>query len=111
MRYLGIDYGSKKIGLALSDEAGKMGFPHSVVSNTPALIDKIIALIAKEKVGAVVVGESKDFLGKDNVIAANARALGDQVASRASVPIFFSIAPLAPMTIPFCDLRSTWRVA
>ena len=89
MRYLGIDYGSKKIGLALSDEAGKMGFPHSIVSNTPALIDKIIALIAKEKVGAVVVGESKDFLGKDNVIAANARALGDQVASRASVPIFY----------------------
>ena len=26
MRYLGVDYGSKKIGLALSDEAGVMGY-------------------------------------------------------------------------------------
>ena len=34
MRYLGIDYGTKKIGVALSDEKGKMAFPYSVVVNS-----------------------------------------------------------------------------
>ena len=33
MRYLGIDYGTKRIGIAFSDEKGKMAFAHSVIPN------------------------------------------------------------------------------
>src|SRR3989344_7883518 len=40
MRYLGIDYGSSKVGLALSDDAGRMGFPHAVITNTSLLVDE-----------------------------------------------------------------------
>jgi putative Holliday junction resolvase len=89
MRYLGVDYGSSKIGLALSDESGTMGFPHSVVSNTPRLIDEVCVLIAKENVGAVVIGESHDFKGADNPIAKDARALGALITERAGVPVFY----------------------
>ena len=89
MRYLGIDYGSKKIGLALSDEAGTMGFPHAIVLNTPRLIDELRALIAKEHIGAVVVGESRNLTGGENPIAKDARALADMIALHASVPVFF----------------------
>lgn len=89
MRYLGVDYGSSKIGLALSDEAGTMGFPHSVVSNTPRLTDELCALIAKESVGAVVIGESRNLAGGENRIAKDAHALGDAIAERAGVPIFY----------------------
>jgi len=31
MKYLGIDYGTKRIGLARSNEGGTMAFPHGVV--------------------------------------------------------------------------------
>lgn len=89
MRYLGIDYGSSKIGLALSDEAGTMGFPHSVITNTPRLIDELCALIAKENVSAVVIGESRTLMGGDNPIAAPARALSSLITERAGVPVFF----------------------
>lgn len=89
MRYLGIDYGSKKIGLALSDEAGTMGFPHAIISNTPRLADELCALIARENAGAVVIGESRDLAGEENPIAKDARALGDQIAERAGVPVFY----------------------
>ena len=89
MRYLGVDYGSSKIGLALSDEAGTMGFPHSVISNTPRLLDELCALIAKENVGAVVLGESRTLAGGDNPIAEHARALGQQLVERAGVPVFY----------------------
>lgn len=89
MRYLGIDYGSKKIGLALSDEAGTMGFPHSIVANTPRLVDELCGLIAKENVGAVVIGESLDLAGRENIIAKDARALGEQLVLRAGVPVFY----------------------
>jgi len=89
MRYLGVDYGSAKVGLALSDEAGMMGFPHAILTNTPRLIGEICALIEKEKVGAVVIGESKNLQGRDNPIAKDARAFGERVAVRAGVPLFF----------------------
>ncbi len=89
MRYLGIDYGSQKVGLALSDETGVMGFPHSIVPNTPRLGDDVCKLIAKENVGAVVIGESRTLAGGENAIAKDARTFGEQVAERAGVPIFY----------------------
>jgi putative Holliday junction resolvase len=89
MRYLGIDFGSKKVGLALSDESGAMGFPHSVVPNTPDLLTTVLRLIEKEKVGAVVLGESRDLAGNDNPIAAHAHAFGDEIARDAAVPVFY----------------------
>lgn len=88
MRYLGIDYGSKKVGLALSDEAGTMGFPHSVVSNDTRLVEHILTLIAKENVGALVVGESQNYSGQDNAIAEPARTFAKEVAERAGIPLF-----------------------
>ena len=89
MRYLGIDYGSKKIGLALSDEAGTMGFPHAIVPNTPRLVDELRALIIKEHIGTVVIGESRNLTGGENPIAKDARALADMIALHAGVPVFF----------------------
>ena len=87
MRYLGVDYGSSKIGLALSDEAGTMGFPHAVISNTPKLVGEICALIAKENIGTVVMGESRNFAGGENPIAKEARTFGDQITERSGVPV------------------------
>ncbi|MGH7175166.1 MAG: Holliday junction resolvase RuvX [Minisyncoccia bacterium] len=89
MRYLGIDYGSKKIGIALSDENGTMGFPHGILENAPPLLPTILTLIEKERVGAVVIGESKDFAGGDNPIAKDARAFGGRIAEQSGLPVFF----------------------
>ncbi len=89
MRYLGIDYGSKKVGLALSDEAGTMGFPHGVFPNTGRLIDDVLELIATKEVGGVVIGDSRDFQGNDNPIAKAARVFGMQLERRTSLPVEF----------------------
>lgn len=89
MRHLGLDYGTKKIGLALSDESGHMGFPHSIIPNTPKAVEHICALMAQEEVGTLVVGESRNFAGGPNPVAADAHALGDEVALRCGVPVFY----------------------
>jgi putative Holliday junction resolvase len=89
MRYLGIDYGSKKVGLALSDEAGVMGFPHAILPNTLRLADELYSLIAKENVGAVVIGESRTLKGGENPIARDARALGSLITEHTGVPVFY----------------------
>jgi len=68
MKFLGIDYGSKNVGLAISDDEGAMAFPKDTLLNTSVLIDDILKIIRKERVTTVVLGESKDFEGNDNPI-------------------------------------------
>ncbi|HEY1629613.1 MAG TPA: Holliday junction resolvase RuvX [Tepidisphaeraceae bacterium] len=54
MRTLAIDYGSKRIGIALSDESGKLATPYAVL--TSASIESILSIIKKEGVQRIVVG-------------------------------------------------------
>ena len=89
MRYLGIDYGSRRVGIALSDEGGRMGFPHDILENTPKLIKDVLELIAREQVGAVVIGESYNLDGSENPIARAAHAFGDAISAHTGLPMFY----------------------
>ncbi len=66
MRYLGIDFGTKKIGLAISDDENKLAFPYKVIGSGVNTIEEIKNIIANQNIGEVVIGESKDFEGKEN---------------------------------------------
>lgn len=68
MRLLGIDYGEKNIGLALSDDKGLLAFPLRVVLNDKKIIETILSLVRENGVAKVIVGDSKDFQGKPNKI-------------------------------------------
>jgi putative Holliday junction resolvase len=68
MRYLGIDFGEKRVGIALSDEGGKIAFPQAVLINDKDLLKNIVDLCMKNAVEAVVMGESRDYHGKINEI-------------------------------------------
>jgi putative Holliday junction resolvase len=87
MRYLGIDFGTKRVGLALSDEGGRMGFPHGVVPNDGRLIDYVRQLIENKKVEVVVLGESKNFAGEENAVAAKAKAFAADLERTANVRV------------------------
>ncbi len=89
MRYLGIDYGTKKVGLALSDEAGRMGFPHGTLPNDGRLIDEVLALITRKEVGAVVMGESRDFAGNENAVAKDAKQFAQLLERRSGIIVSF----------------------
>ena len=58
MKYLGIDLGEKRIGLALSDEKGIIAAPYSTIQRDgDASVQEEIAALCKEKnVGAIVIG-------------------------------------------------------
>lgn len=68
MRYLGIDFGLKRVGLAISDEENKIAFPYSVLSNDKKVVETILDIIKKENVGMIVMGESNNFAGEPNKI-------------------------------------------
>lgn len=64
MRFLGIDYGTKRVGLSLSDESGAMAFPLIVLNNDDQLLNKLGKIISEKKVAEIVIGHS---LGRDNL--------------------------------------------
>ena len=68
MKYIGIDFGEKKIGLAISDEEGKIAFPREVIANDKKTIEKIISFAKENNVKNIILGESKDYKGNDNKI-------------------------------------------
>lgn len=58
MKYLGVDFGKKRVGLAVSDESATLARPVAVLKNDSSLYREIDSLIAKEDIGAIVVGNS-----------------------------------------------------
>jgi putative Holliday junction resolvase len=58
MRYLGIDYGEKRVGLALSDEQGDFSYPLSVIKNSDSLVSEIKDICKENNVGTIVIGEN-----------------------------------------------------
>lgn len=88
-RCMGIDYGAKRVGVALSDEDGRVAFPKAVLPNDRYLQSSLKELIDGHAVTEIVIGESKDNTGTDNSIARSARALGHLLEADTGVTIYF----------------------
>jgi putative holliday junction resolvase len=98
-RILGIDYGTKRIGLALSDVGVQFAQPYSIVKNSKTTggkaVAQIIDIIKSEQVSEIVLGESKDFKGVDNKVMSAIRdfkkMLEDALALESAfvVPVIF----------------------
>ena len=89
MKYLGIDFGTKKVGFAQSDDEGRLAFPLMICPNDGQLFKDTTELIREMKFGAVVIGESVDQKGKLNALAKEARVFGAKIESSCDVAIAY----------------------
>ena len=89
MRHLGIDYGSKRIGLALSDEGGTLAFPYMIVKNGPDTVEEILGICGKENVSAIVIGESHDLSGMKNKIMGSIEMFKRNLEAETDIPVSF----------------------
>jgi putative holliday junction resolvase len=87
MRLLGIDYGTKRVGTALSDEGGMMAFPHKVFANTPHLRKELVALIKEKRVAEIVIGHSLDKEQQPNKVHAAVEELIGDLTLETGLPI------------------------
>lgn len=77
MKYLGIDYGTKKVGLAFSDDAGVLAFPHKVIPNNDKFRDVLEDILKHMEISDVVMGHSINNDGEENPVMIEARGLAD----------------------------------
>ena len=57
MKYIGIDYGTKRIGIALSDDEGSFAFPKEIVPRDKAFA-YICTLLEDKNIGGIIIGYS-----------------------------------------------------
>lgn len=65
---MGIDYGTKRVGIAIADDGGTIAFPRTVLENTTQLFNELLTIIHQEKITGIVVGKSMDQSGNRNMI-------------------------------------------
>lgn len=68
MKHLGIDYGTKRVGIAVSDALGSIAFPREIIPSDNKLPETISSLVEEEHIGKIVVGHSKAYDGSDNAL-------------------------------------------
>ena len=89
MKYMGIDYGTKRVGLALSDDSGTLAFPHAVFENTIGLTAAIEDIVRSEKIDEIVMGESIGLDGQENPVQKQIKGFADALERRFEVPVRF----------------------
>ncbi len=87
MRIMGIDYGTKKVGVAFTDESGMMAFPHGVVPNSPKLMDVLTGLINEKNVKVVVIGHSIAKDGTMNAVQVEIDSLVLDLTLQTGLPV------------------------
>lgn len=91
MRFLGMDFGERRIGLALSDPGGEFAFPLTTVQRKSdgAALRCIEEIVKRQEVAALVVGEPLNLDGSRGHAARRARRFGERLAQATGLPITF----------------------
>ena len=91
MRTLAIDLGTRRVGLALSDEGGRFATPYEVLQVTSPEIaaSKVLEVIAKEGVERLVIGLPLNMDDSIGPAAKQTIKWGDDVARRAAKPVVY----------------------
>jgi putative Holliday junction resolvase len=92
MRALGIDFGERRIGVAISDPEGSYALPKTVLERRSdrQAIDELAALARAESIELLVVGEPRRPAdGAATAQGERARRFGRRLAAAAGLPVEF----------------------
>jgi len=89
MRYLGIDYGTARIGIALSDACSVIASPLKTVKAEPVknAVMEIAEICSEKSVEEIVIGLPLHMNGDEGVSAEGARKLGEEIENATKLKI------------------------
>lgn len=88
-RLLGLDVGSKRIGISVSDEGQILSSPWGVVSQGKRAIDDIGQIVRETGAVAIVAGLPTGLSGREGEQAAETRRFADQAAQVLDLPLSY----------------------
>ncbi len=87
MRFLGIDYGEKRVGIAISDEANSFAIPKGVFKNDRELVVCLKKMCEENSITEIVLGESKNYQGLPNQIMKRALVFKEEIERTLGLPV------------------------
>lgn len=87
MKYLGIDFGTKKIGCAVSDDSGSIAFPGTSFPYTSDTVSIIRDMVESEKIEAIIIGDTLSGDGEKNDVTKALEIFVADLKTVVSVPI------------------------
>ena len=88
MRVLGLDLGARRVGVAVSDDAGLLASPYEVVDRATAdLAGRLRQIVREESIGRVVVGLPLSLSGDEGPAARAVRREAEALAEDLPVPV------------------------
>lgn len=88
---IGFDYGSKRLGIAVSDLMHTVATPYTILQRQS--FDKDLAFIKKvieeKEIGAIVFGLPLQMNGEEGDIAREVREFADKIKEHIDLPVFF----------------------
>jgi len=88
MRYLAIDYGIKRTGLAVCDARETIASPLKVLAGQRRLIEEIEQIVASENIEGIVLGLPLNMDGSQGPQARQVLAFADRLKQRLGIPIY-----------------------
>ncbi len=91
MRAMGLDVGTKTVGIAIADELGFSAQPITTVrrTNIKADLAEVAKLITEYGVTQLIVGLALNMNGSEGPRAEQCRKFGDAIAAAASLPVIY----------------------
>lgn len=90
-RIIGIDWGARRTGVAITDDTRELVFVRPVVNAVPEreIVDQIVDLVKTEKVVGIVVGLPLRMDGTESDTTKMVREFVNDLSGRVDVPICF----------------------
>ena len=85
-KILAIDYGKKRIGIAISDSKKSIAFPLKTIENKEIFL-YLKEIIQSEKIEAIVLGEPKPLNKKENILFLEVINFRKKIISLFSLPV------------------------
>ncbi len=99
-RILGLDYGDRRIGVALSDGLGLTAQPYPFIPSDEHAIDRIQSLVIEYDVAEIVVGLPKHLDGRQSEKAAMVRNGQSGYINIPNVQSCFEMSDYQPLQLP-----------
>ena len=112
MKYLAIDYGQKRTGIAVSDSGGSMAFPRRTIQmrTREAFFEELLALLEAEAPDALVIGLPVNLDGEETLTTRQTRNFAKNLKKKTPLPIFWMEEALSSFEAEI-DLRQAGRSA
>ncbi|MCF7972432.1 MAG: Holliday junction resolvase RuvX [Phycisphaerae bacterium] len=89
MKYLAVDYGNKRTGLALCDRNETMASPLCVIREPSQVVKVITQVVAEERIEGIVIGLPLNMDDSEGFQAKRVREFGKVLAAHVQIPILF----------------------